>query len=173
MRLISAFAVPLMILGIVLFGLIRKVKVYDCFLEGATEGLKCTFNIVAPLVGLVAAISMFRASGAVDMISKLLYPLLKIFAMPVEVLPLALLRPVSGSGSVAILSDIFKNCGPDSVAGNIASVMMGSTETTFYTLAVYFGAVNIKKTRHTLKSALIGDGVGIIMSVFIARILIM
>lgn len=173
MRFISAFAVPLMILGIVLFGLVRKVKVYDCFLEGATEGLKCTFNIVAPLVGLVVAISMFRASGAVDMISKLLYPLLKIFAMPVEVLPLALLRPVSGSGSIAILSDIFKNCGVDSVAGNIASVMMGSTETTFYTLAVYFGAVNIKKTRHTLKSALIGDGIGIIMSVFIARLLIM
>ncbi len=173
MRFISAFAVPLMILGIVVFGLVRKVKVYDCFLEGATEGLKCTFNIVAPLVGLVVAISMFRASGAVDMISKLLYPLLKIFAMPVEVLPLALLRPVSGSGSIAILSDIFKNCGPDSVAGNMASVMMGSTETTFYTLAVYFGAVNIKKTRHTLKSALIGDGVGIIMSVFIARFLIM
>lgn len=169
MKIISAFAVPVMIVGIVIFGLFRKVRVYDCFLEGAAEGLKCTFNIAAPLVGLVVAISMFRASGAVDLISRLLAPALKIIAMPAEVLPLALLRPVSGSGSIAIVSDIFKNCGPDSTAGNIASIMMGSTETTFYTLAVYFGAINMKKTRHTLKSALIGDAVGIIMSVFAAR----
>ncbi len=173
MRIVAAFAVPVMIVSIILFGLFKRVKVYDCFLDGAKDGVKCTFNIIAPLLGLVVAISMFRASGAVDMIAKLLSPLLKIIAMPASVLPLALLRPVSGSGSLAIISDIFKTFGPDSLEGKIASVMMGSTETTFYTLAVYFGAINIKKTRHTLKSALIGDAVGMIMSVFIVRLLLM
>ena len=172
MRIVSIFAVPVMIVGIVMFGLMRRVKVYDCFLEGAAEGLKCTFNIIPPLVGLVVAISMFRASGAIDLISRLLAPVLKMLSMPAEVLPLALLRPVSGSGSIAIVTDIFKNCGTDSAAGSIASVMMGSTETTFYTLAVYFGAINVKNTRHTLKSALIGDFVGIIMSVIVARLLL-
>lgn len=172
MRLISIFAVPVMIVGIVVFGLIKRVKVYDCFLEGAKDGLECTFNIAPPLIGLVVAISMFRASGAVDIIAKLLSPVLKIFSMPVSVFPLAILRPVSGSGSLAIVSDIFKTFGPDSLDGKIASVMMGSTETTFYTLAVYFGAVNIKKTRHTLKSALIGDGVGMIMSVIMVHLLL-
>lgn len=169
MRIVALFAVPVMLVGIVLFGLFKRVRVYDCFLEGATEGLKCTFNIIAPIVGLVVAISMFRASGAVDLISKALAPVLKILAMPAEVLPLALLRPVSGSGSIAIVTDIFKSSGTDSPAGYIASVMMGSTETTFYTLAVYFGAINIKKTRHTLSSALIGDFTGMIMSIVVAR----
>ena len=171
MNFISVFAVPIMILGIIVFGLIKKVKVYDSFLEGAKEGMVCTFNILPPLVGLVVAISMFRASGIIDMLSVALAPVLKIFFLPAEVLPLAILRPVSGSGSIAIITDIFKNCGPDSFAGRVASVMAGSTETTFYTLAVYFGAVNIKNTRHTLKSALLGDLTGIIMSVIVCRLL--
>ncbi len=172
MRIVAVFAVPVMIVGIVIFGLIKKVRVYDCFLEGARDGLRCTFNIAPPLIGLVIAISMFRASGAVDIIARLLSPLLRIIAMPASVLPLALLRPVSGSGSLAIISDIFKTFGPDSIDGKIASVMMGSTETTFYTIAVYFGAVNIRKTRHTLKSALIGDFVGMIMSVVAVHLLL-
>ncbi len=173
MRLISLFAMPVMIVGIVVFGLIKRVRVYDCFLEGANEGLRCTFNIIAPLLGLVVAISTLRSTGAVDLIARLLSPVINVISMPARVVPLALLRPVSGSGSLAIVSDIFKTLGPDSPEGKIASVMMGSTETTFYTLAVYFGAVNIRKTRHTLKSALIGDAIGMIMSVFVARWLLM
>lgn len=172
MNIIATFAVPVMICGIVLFGLFRKIKVYDCFLEGAAEGIKCTFDIAAPLCALVIAISMLRASGAVELLSRLLSPLLKIIAMPAEVLPLALLRPVSGSASLAIVSDIFKNSGTDSAAGLCASIMAGSTETTFYTLSVYFGAVSIKKTRHTLKSALIGDAAGIILSVLVSRFIL-
>ncbi|MBR2917058.1 MAG: spore maturation protein [Clostridia bacterium] len=171
MRIVSIFAVPVMIAGIIIFGLLKRVKVYDCFLEGAKDGLSSAINILPPLVGLVVAISMFRASGIIDIISKALAPLLKLLFLPAEVLPLAILRPVSGSGSIAIITDIFKNCGPDSFAGRVASVMAGSTETTFYTLAVYFGAVNIKNTRHTLKSALLGDMTGIIMSVLVCRLL--
>lgn len=172
MRIISAFAVPVMIAGIVIFGLLAKDKVYDSFLAGAKEGALCTFNIIAPLVGLVTAISVFRASGAVEVVARFLSPLLKIIAMPAEVFPLALLRPVSGSASIAVVTDIFRNYGTDSEIGRIASVMMGSTETTFYTLAVYFGAINIKKTRHTLKSALTGDITGMIMSVLIVRFML-
>ena len=170
MNLISLLAVPLMISGIIIFGLMRKVSVYDSFLEGASDGLKCTFNIAPPLIGLVVAISMLRASGFIDILSHILAPLLNAISMPAEVLPLALLRPVSGSGSIAILTDIFKNSGADSYAGKIASVMMGSTETTFYTIAVYFGAIKIKNSKYTLKSALIGDLTGIMLSVFAVRL---
>ena len=170
MKMISLLAVPLMIGGIIVFGLIRKVRVYECFLEGASDGLKCTFNIAPPLIGLVVAISMLRASGVIDMLSGFLAPVLKAVSMPAEVMPLALLRPVSGSGSVAILTDIFKNSGVDSYAGKVASVMMGSTETTFYTIAIYFGAVNCRNTKYTLKSALIGDFTGICLSVLIVKL---
>ncbi|MBE7012216.1 MAG: spore maturation protein [Ruminococcaceae bacterium] len=165
MKLISTLAVPLMIAGIIGFALIKKVRVYDSFLEGASDGLRCTFNIAPPLIGLVIAISMLRSSGFIDILSNLLSPFLKAVSMPAEVMPLALLRPVSGSGSIAILSDIFNNCGVDSYAGKVASVMMGSTETTFYTIAVYFGAINCKDSKYTLKSALIGDFTGIFLSI--------
>lgn len=162
-----------MIIGIIFFGILKKVRVYDIFLEGAAEGLSCCINIAAPLVGLVVAISMMRESGAVNMIARLISPLLNLIKMPAEVFPLALLRPISGSGSMAVVTDIFKNCGTDSASGLIASVMMGSTETTFYTLAVYFGAVKIKNTRHTLPAALCGDLTGIILSVIVTRWLLL
>jgi len=110
MKLISTLAVPLMIAGIIGFALIKKVRVYDSFLEGASDGLRCTFNIAPPLIGLVIAISMLRSSGFIDILSNLLSPFLKAVSMPAEVMPLALLRPVSGSGSIAILSDIGNNC---------------------------------------------------------------
>ncbi len=169
MKLISALAIPVMIFGIILFGIIKRVNVYDCFVEGAKDGIQSLFGIIAPLVGLMVAISMLRASGIIEMIGGFLSPLTSRIGMPDEVLPLALLRPVSGSASLAIVNDIFLNSGADSTAGKVASVMMGSTETTFYTLAVYFGAVGVKNTRHTLKAALIADFVGITASVITAR----
>ena len=172
MRLVSVLAVPVMIAGIIIFGLFKNVRVYESFLEGAKEGALCTMNIIPPLVGLIVAISMLRASGFIEILSGFLSPLLKILSMPAEVLPLALLRPVSGSGSIAILTDIFKNYGTDSLSGKIASVMMGSTETTFYTLAVYFGAIKVKNSRYTLKSALLGDATGIILSAVIVSYLL-
>lgn len=172
MRFISVIAVPLMITGIVAYGMSKRINVYDCFTEGARDGLESMFGIIAPLVGLMVAISMFRASGALELISRLLKPLTGLLGMPSDVLPLALLRPVSGSGSIALVTDILKNHGPDSLEGKIASVMMGSTETTFYTVAVYFGAVGIKQLRHTVKSALLADFTGMLLAVYIARLLL-
>ena len=164
MKMISMLAVPVLIAMFVSFGLMKRVGVYDCFVEGAKDGLQSMVGIVAPLVGLMVAISMFRASGALDLLAHALKPLTGLIHLPGEVVPLALLRPVSGSASVAIVSDLFATVGPDSIPGKIASVMMGSTETTFYTVAVYFGAVGIKNTRHTLAAALLADLTGIVLS---------
>jgi len=172
MSFISAYAVPLMIFVFVLSGIIRKVKVFDAFTEGAKDGLECTIKIMPSLIGLMVGISMFRASGAMEIISQIFAPVLNFLRIPKEIFPLAILRPVSGSGSIAIVTDILNKNGPDSLVGRIASVMMGSTETTFYTLAVYFGCIGIKKTRHTLKSALTADFTGIIFSVFTVYLLL-
>ncbi len=173
MMLISTLAVPLLIAGFLSLGLIRRVGVYDCFVDGAKEGLQSMVGIIAPLIGLMVAISMFRASGTLDLLAKVLSPLLQFLKLPADVLPLALLRPISGSASTAIVTDIFQNLGPDSPAGIIASVMMGSTETTFYTVAVYFGSVGIKNTRHTIGAALAADGTGILLSILMARLLLL
>ena len=169
MTQISAMAVPAVIALFIGMGLYKKVGVYDCFTEGAGSALKSMAGILPSLVGLMAAIHMLRASGALEILADFLSPLLSRLGMPADVLPLALLRPISGSASTAMVTDIFQTLGPDSTAGKIASVMMGSTETTFYTVAVYFGAVGIKNTRHTLIAALTADLTGIIMSVLITQ----
>ncbi len=171
MNVISSFAIPVMFVGIIVFGLAKRTNVYDSFIDGAKSGLESTIQIAAPLVGLLVGISALRGSGAMELLAKVLSPVTGYLGVPSDVLPLALLRPVSGSGSVAIVNDIFKNCGPDSLAGKIASVMMGSTETTFYTIAVYFGAVGIKNVRHTVKSALVADLTGMVMAVILVRVL--
>ncbi len=169
MTYISVFSVPLMIALFVGLGLFRRVGVYDCFVEGAKDGLQSMVGIIPPLIGLMVAIHMFRASGALELLTTLLDPVLQALHLPPQVLPLALLRPISGNASTAIVTDIFRTLGPDSPAGNIASVMMGSTETTFYTVAVYFGAVGIKNTRHTLTAALSADITGILLSILVAN----
>ncbi len=168
--MLSVWAMPLMIVGIVAFGMGKRVNVYQSFTDGAKVGLENMVAIVPPLVGLMVGITMLRGSGAIDLLGSLLSPVLKPLGIPTEVLPLALLRPVSGSGSVAIVGDLMKNFGPDSLVGKIAAVMMGSTETTFYTVAVYFGAVGIKNSRHTLKSALLADFTGIMLSIYITKL---
>ncbi len=172
MRYISIFAMPLFIAIFITAGLVKRVGVYDCFTEGAKEGVQSMLGIIAPLVGLMVAINMLRESGALELIERLLSPVLNFVGIPAEVLPLALLRPISGSASLAIVTDLFRISGPDSIAGKIASVMMGSTETTFYTIAVYFGAVGIKNTRHTLPAALSADVTGILLSAIIARLML-
>lgn len=172
MKLISSMALPFMIGLIIFFGLLRGVKIYDVFLEGAGEGLRTALKITAPLVALISAISMLRASGALELICHGLSPLASFLSFPKDALPLAILRPISGSASLAILKDILNESGPDSFTGRVASVISGSTETTFYTLAVYFGSVGIKNTRHTLRSALIGDITGTILGAIIVRMLL-
>ena len=172
MKYISVYAIPVFIVSFIVFGIIRKVNVYECFVEGAKSGIESMFGIIAPLVGLMVAISMFRESGALEIIAKAISPILSYVGLPAEVLPLSILRPISGSASLALVTDIFKTYGPDSQIGKIASVMMGSTETTFYTIAVYFGAVGIKNTRHTIPSALSADLTGIIFSAVIVSLML-
>ena len=132
--------------GIIIFGLIKKVKIFDVFLEGAKDGLHTAAGIIPALTALTLCVSALRASGAVEALGQLTAPLIGMAHIPPETLPLMLIRPISGSGALAVLQGIFASCGPDSIAGNVASVMMGSTETTFYTITVYFGSVGVKKT---------------------------
>lgn len=172
MKWISIFAMPIFIALFVLSGMIKKVGVYDCFVDGAKDGLKSMYGIAVPLIGLMVGISMLRESGTLELISSALSPILLKLKIPSEVLPLAILRPISGSASLAVVTDIFRTYGPDSAAGTIASVMMGSTETTFYTIAVYFGAAGIKNTRHTVASALTADITAILLSTAAARMIL-
>ena len=167
---VSSGIIPLICLVIVLFAMARKIDIFDAFLTGAKDGMKTLFGILPALVGLITAISMFRASGALEFLTKLLSPLIKPLGIPAEIMPLALLRPVSGSGALAIMGDILKTSGPDSFIGRVASVIMGSTETTFYTLAVYYGSVKIKNSRHTVPAALMADLTGLLVGTFICYV---
>ena len=164
---ISLWAIPVMIVGITLAGIIRKVKVFDTFVEGAKEGFGVAINIIPFLVGLLVAIGMFRASGAMDLLTAGLKPVMAATGFPAELFPLAILRTLTGSGSLAFTTDLIKTYGPDSMIGRMAAVMYGSSETTFYVLAVYFGAIAVRRTRHAVPAALIGDLVAAIATVAI------
>lgn len=168
---ISSIAMPLVIFIIVFSGLTEKKKTFDIFLKGAKEGIEIVIRIFPTLVGLFLAIVMLKNSGTIDFIIKILNPILSTFQVPSEILPLAILRPISGSGSIAIATEIMKSFGVDSNIGLIASVIMGSTETTIYTIAVYSSSVKIKDTRFVLWAALAADVVGMVASVVICRIL--
>lgn len=162
---ISRWAIPVMLVGIPLYGMIRKVKVYDVFVEGAKEGFEVAVKIIPFLVGILVAIGMFRGSGAMDLLTSALRPLMAATGFPAELVPLAILRTLTGSGSLAFTTDLIKTHGPDSLMARMAATMYGSSETTFYVLAVYFGAVSVKRTRHAVPAALIGDVVAAIATV--------
>ena len=166
---ISSVAVPLTILLIIVYGLLEKNRVFDTFLNGAKEGIEIVFRIFPTLLGLFLAINALRSSGIIELLTNFLLPILNIFKIPAQILPLALLRPISGSASMAVATDIMTNFGVDSNIGLIASVIMGSTETTFYTIAVYTSCIGIKKTRFVLVSALIADLIGILTSIVICN----
>lgn len=168
---ISNLAIPFTILLILIYGLIEKNKVFDTFLNGAKEGIEIVLKIFPTLIGLFVAIGALRSSGILDFIIKLIYPIVKFLNIPIEIMPLSILRPISGSASIAIGSDIMAQYGVDSKIGLITSTIMGSTETTLYTIAIYTSIVGIRKTRFVLVAALIGDLIGIITSVIICNIL--
>ncbi len=168
---LSSLAMPLIILLIITYSLIEKNKVFDDFLEGAKEGIEIVFNILPTLVGLFIAIGALRNSGILDIIIQFSKPFLNVIHFPSEIMPLALLRPISGSGSIAVATDIMKTYGVDNLIGKMASTIMGSTETTLYTIAIYTSAVKIKKTRGILIAALAADLVGMLVSVVICRIM--
>ena len=168
---ISNLAMPLIILIIVFYGFLEKKEVFDKFLEGAKDGIKIVVNIFPTLIGLFLAVGALRNSGIIDIAIRLIEPILHFVNFPSEIMPLAILRPISGSSSIAIATDIMKNFGVDSQIGIMASVIMGATETTLYTIAVYSSSVKIKKTRFVLIASLTADIVGIIASVVICRFL--
>ena len=166
----TGYIIPLVILIIITCGLLKTKDIFTPFLDGAKDGMKITVEIFPNILGITVAINMLRASGAIEMLATATAPVLGFIGMPAEIVPLAILRPISGSGSLGIVNDILKTSGPDSYAGRIASVMMGSTETTFYTVALYFAAAKITNIRHTLKAAVAADICGILCSILICRL---
>ena len=169
--ILSAFVLPALLVGFPLYGLIKGVRVYEVFVEGAKEGFEVAVTIIPYLVAILFAIGMFRASGAMDFLIGLLDPVLGLIGVPAEVLPMAIIRPLTGSGSAAIVADMIQQYGEDSLYVKMAATMFGSTETTFYVIAVYFGAVNIKNTRHAVPAGLLADFVGVLASVYVVRLL--
>ncbi|MBY9081610.1 spore maturation protein [Paenibacillus sp. HN-1] len=165
--LVSTWAIPVLIAFIPLYAYARKVPVYESFVDGAKEGFGTAVGIIPPLVGMMVAISVFRASGALDYIMGFIAPLMRQLGVPAEVLPLGLLRPLTGTGSLAYTTELIRVHGPDSMIGRIASTIQGSTDTTLYVLTVYFGAVGIRNGRYALKVGLFSDLVGFAAAVAI------
>ncbi len=168
---ISVLAIPLLLSIIPLLAVLRRVKVYEEFVEGAKEGFQTAVRIMPYLVAILVAIGMFRAAGGVELLTRLLAPVLNALGFPAELVPMAFMRPLSGSGSLGVLTDIAKTHGPDSLLAQTAATIFGSTETTFYVLAVYFGSVGVKRTRHALAAGLTADVVGITVSVIVCRLM--
>jgi spore maturation protein B len=165
----SKFVIPLMLVLIPLYGMFKRVAVYEEFVVGAKEGFNVAVRIIPYLVAILFAIGMFRASGAMEFMIKGLSPVLDPIGVPAEILPMAITRPLSGGGSLAVLADMVKTYGVDSIFVKISGVMYGACETTFYVIAVYFGAVGIKKTRHAVPAGLIADAAGVFLAVYVVK----
>ena len=165
----SDYLIPLLLAGAALYALCRRVDVFSALTTGAGEGLSVVLRILPPLVALLTAVYMLRAIGALELLTELLTPVLTFLGIPPETVGLLLIRPVSGSGALAVGSDIMQTYGPDSTIGRTAAVMLGSTETTFYTVAVYYGAAGIRRTRHTIPAALAADIAGFLAAAWTVR----
>ncbi len=166
----SVWVIPAFIAMVVLFALTRRVNVFDAFVEGAKEGFGMAVRLIPFLVGMLVAIGLFRDSGAMDLLVNILAPLLSRIRVPPEIVPLAIMRPISGSSALAMTTEILQTSGPDSLLGRIASTMQGSTDTTLYIITVYFGAVGIRQVRHALAAGLLADLCGFIAAVVICRL---
>lgn len=167
---LSSLVIPVLLAAVAVYGMGKRVDIYSALTHGAEEGLTVLLRIIPALVGLLTAVSMFRASGAMEWLSMLCAPLLERLGIPPEATSLMLIRPVSGNGALAVATDLIAANGPDSYIGRVAAVMLGSTETTFYTIAVYFGSAGIHRTRHTIPAALAADLTGFIASAFAVRL---
>lgn len=170
MEFISNLIIPLMVLGIIIYGVKKRVNVYDTFVEGAKESFSMVFSLFPYILGMILGINVFLKSGFLDMFLRFLTPVWAWLHIPVEIIPMMIMRPISGSSSIAILNNLLETHGPDSSIGILASVIQGSTETTLYILTLYFGVVGIKKIRHALWVGLLVDLVGIIASVFVVNL---
>jgi len=168
---VSRWAIPFLLLTVPIYGFIKKVPVYESFVEGAQEGFTTAIKIIPFLVGMMVSISVFRASGAMEYLTQILSPVTNYLGAPAEVLPLAIMRPLSGSGVLGMATELMRVYGPDSLIGRIVSTMQGTTDTTFFVLTVYFGAVGIKKFRYAVVTGLTADITGFIASVYICNLL--
>ena len=171
LNLISLWILPVIIVGIMTIGIYKKVPVYEEFITGAKGGFKIAVNIIPYLVAIIVAISMLRASGAIELTAQLLAPILEFCHIPADVLPLTIVRSLSGSATLGIFSDIANHLNPDSYAVKLAAIMVGSSETTFYVLSVYFGAINIKKFRYAMFVGIMADIVGIISAILVCQMM--
>jgi spore maturation protein B len=169
-EVVSAWAVPVLLAGVPLLALARGVKVYPAFVEGAKEGFQTAVRIIPPLVAIFVALGMLRASGAMDALTGALAPAIAAIGVPASVVPMILVRPLSGGGALGVVGDVLRSEGPDSYAGRLVSVMAGSTETTFYVLAVYMGAVGVTRYRHALPAGLLADLAGMAAAVAVVRL---
>ena len=169
--LLSYFVLPLILVGFPLYGLLKRVPVYESFVEGARDGFQVAVRIIPYLVAILFAIAMFRASGAMEALTGALDPVLGLIGFPAELLPMAIIRSLSGSGSAALVVDMINQYGEDSILVKMAAVMFGSSETTFYVIAVYFGAINIKRTRHAIAAGLTADVAAALIAVWVVRLI--
>lgn len=169
MNIISLWSLPIIIILILTIGLIKKVPLYETFTNGAKDGFKVAINIIPYLVAIMVGISMFRASGAIELIGQILSGVLNTLHIPTDVLPIMIVRSLSGSAALGVFSDIAHTLGPDAYATKLSAVMLGSSETTFYVLAVYFGAIGISKLRYALLVGLIADFIGIVAAVLVCH----
>jgi len=167
---ISLWALPVIIFIILTMGLIKRVPVYEEFIEGAKDGFKVSINIIPYLVAIIVGVSMFRASGGIEMLAGMFAPVLEVLKVPVEAIPVMFTRSFSGSATLGLFSDIANNCGAESYATKLSAVIVGSSETTFYVLAVYFGAVGIKRIRYAMLVGLLADLVGILAAIFVCSV---
>ena len=170
MSLFFTMLVPLIMAAVALYGMARRVDVYDALVQGAGEGLGVLARIVPPLIGLLTAVYMLRASGALELAAQALSPVLSLLGIPPETVGLLLVRPVSGSAALGVGAELIATYGPDSAVGRTAAVMLGSTETTFYTIAVYFGSVGISRTRYAIPAALCADLTGFLAAAWAVRL---
>lgn len=168
---VSILAIPFLLSFFPLYAALRKVKVYEEFVEGAKEGFQVAVRIIPFLVAILVAVGMFRAVGGIEIISKYLGPKLDLIGFPTDLLPIVLVRPLSGSATTGLFAELVKNCGPDSLISRTAGTILGSTETTFYVIAVYFGSVAVKRTRHAVLAGLTADLTGVIASVIVCRLM--
>ena len=167
---LSYCLIPLLVSSIIFFAQLNNVKAYDTFIEGAVEGLNVIYKIVGPLMAMLVAINILKASGLIEFFVSLLSPILNRLGIPGEIIPLGLIRPISGTASLAMVADLIKEYGPDSFIGRVASTAQGSTETTLYVVTLYLGAVNLKKSRHIIFSGILADLLGFVAAIFICKL---
>lgn len=171
LKIISSLIIPLMVLGIVFYGIIKKLNVYDVFIEGAKESFDMVLSLFPTLLAMILGINIFLKSNLLSTLINFIKPILEFIRIPYQILPMALIRPISGSSSLAFLNNIFQEFGPDSFLGRLGSVIQGSTDTTFYIITLYFGCIGIKKIRYALWAGLFADLIGIISSILIVNFL--